>query len=241
MPGSRGRPSGHNEPHRNDIAARLNWLRAGVLGANDGIVSTASLVVGVAGATTSHTAIVTAGLAGMFAGALSMASGEYVSVSSQRDSERAMLALERRELAENPEAEVAELARLYRHRGLAPGLARHVAERLTEHDAFAAHAEAELGIDPEQLARPWHAAFASLLSFTVGAVLPLLAITLSPAQARVIVTVIAVLAALTGTGAASAALGRAPRLPAVLRNVLGGAVAMGVTYGIGSLIGASGL
>ena len=150
-----------------------------------------------------------------------------------------MLALERRELAETPQAEVAELARIYQRKGLAPALAREVAERLTEHDAFAAHAEAELGIDPEQLARPWHAAFASLLSFTVGAVLPLLAITLVPAPARVIVTVIAVLAALTATGAASAALGRAPRLPAVLRNVLGGAVAMGVTYGIGSLIGAS--
>ena len=130
---------------------------------------------------------------------------------------------------------------IYQRKGLAPALARQVAEQLTEHDAFAAHAEAELGIDPEQLARPWHAAFASLLSFTVGAVLPLLAITLVPAPARVLVTVIAVLAALTGTGAASAALGRAPRLPAVLRNVLGGAVAMGVTYGIGSLIGASGL
>ncbi len=231
----------HDEPHGGGMATRLNWLRAAVLGANDGIVSTAGLVVGVAGASSSRTAVLTAGLAGLFAGALAMASGEYVSVSSQRDSERAMLALERRELAENPEAEVAELARLYQRRGLAPELARHVAERLTEHDAFAAHAEAELGIDPEQLARPWHAAFASLLSFTVGAVLPLLAITLSPAQARVIVTVIAVLAALTGTGAASAALGRAPRLPAVLRNVLGGAVAMGVTYGIGSLIGASGI
>ena len=231
----------HDEPHGDGMATRLNWLRAAVLGANDGIVSTAGLVVGVAGASASRTAILTAGLAGLFAGALAMASGEYVSVSSQRDSERAMLALERRELAETPQAEVAELARIYQASGLAPALARQVAEQLTEHDAFAAHAEAELGIDPEQLARPWHAAFASLLSFTVGAVLPLLAITLVPAPARVIVTVIAVLAALTATGAASAALGRAPRLPAVLRNVLGGAVAMGVTYGIGSLIGASGL
>jgi len=231
----------HDEPHGGGMATRLNWLRAAVLGANDGIVSTAGLVVGVAGASSSRTAVLTAGLAGLFAGALAMASGEYVSVSSQRDSERAMLALERRELAEAPDAEVAELAHIYQAKGLAPLLARHVAERLTEHDAFAAHAEAELGIDPAQLARPWHAAFASLLSFTVGAVLPLLAITLVPAPARVIVTVTAVLAALTGTGAASAALGRAPRLPAVLRNVLGGAVAMGVTYGIGSLIGAVGI
>ena len=234
-------PAGHAEPHGGGMATRLNWLRAAVLGANDGIVSTAGLVVGVAGASSSRTAILTAGLAGLFAGALAMASGEYVSVSSQRDSERAMLALERRELAEAPEAEIAELARIYQAKGLSPELAGEVAERLTEHDAFAAHAEAELGIDPEQLARPGHAAFASFLSFTVGAVLPLLAIMLVPAPARVMVTFIAVLAALVGTGAASAALGRAPRLPAVLRNVLGGAVAMGVTYAIGSLIGASGI
>jgi VIT1/CCC1 family predicted Fe2+/Mn2+ transporter len=236
-----GSQARHDEPHGGGMATRLNWLRAAVLGANDGIVSTAGLVVGVAGASSSRAAVLTAGLAGLFAGALAMASGEYVSVSSQRDSERAMLALERRELAESPEAEVAELTSIYQAKGLAPALARQVAERLTEHDAFAAHAEAELGIDPDQLARPWHAAFASFLSFTAGAVLPLLAITLVPAPARVIVTVIAVLAALAGTGAAGAALGRAPRLPAVLRNVLGGAVAMGVTYGIGSLIGAAGL
>ena len=233
--------AGHAEPHGGGMATRLNWLRAAVLGANDGIVSTAGLVVGVAGASSSRTAILTAGLAGLFAGALAMASGEYVSVSSQRDSERAMLALERRELAETPHAELAELARIYQAKGLAPELAREVAKRLTEHDAFAAHAEAELGIDPAQLARPGHAAFASFLSFTVGAVLPLLAITLVPAPARVIVTIAAVLAALVVTGAASAALGRAPRLRAVVRNVAGGAVAMGVTYGIGSLIGASGI
>ncbi len=152
-----------------------------------------------------------------------------------------MLALERRELAETPQAEVAELARIYAAKGLTPELAREVAERLTEHDAFAAHAEAELGIDPGQLARPGHAAVASFLSFTAGAVLPLLAITLVPGPVRIVVTIIAVLAALVVTGAASAALGRAPRLPAVVRNVLGGAVAMGVTYGIGSLIGASGI
>ena len=229
----------HGEPHSGGLATRLNWLRAAVLGANDGIVSTAGLVVGVAGASSSRTAILTAGLAGLFAGALAMASGEYVSVSSQRDSERAMLALERRELAETPQAELAELAGIYQAKGLSPELAREVAERLTEHDAFAAHAEAELGIDPEQLARPGHAAFASFLSFTVGAVLPLLAIMLVPTPARVIVTIVAVLAALVGTGAASAKLGGAPHLPAVLRNVIGGGIAMGVTYGIGAIIGAS--
>jgi VIT1/CCC1 family predicted Fe2+/Mn2+ transporter len=234
-------PAGHAEPHGGGMATRLNWLRAAVLGANDGIVSTAGLVIGVAGATSSRTAILTAGLAGLFAGALAMASGEYVSVSSQRDSERAMLALERRELAESPQAEVAELARIYESKGLPPDLSRYVAEQLTAHDALGAHAEAELGIDPEQLAHPGHAAWASFGSFMAGAVLPLLAIALVPGPARIAVTVIAVLAALVVTGAAGAALGRAPRGPAVLRNVLGGAIAMGVTYGVGALIGAAGI
>lgn len=168
-----------------------------------------------------------------------MASGEYVSVSSQRDAEKAMLALERRELAESPQTEAAELAWIYQSKGLQPRLARQVAEQLTVHDALAAHAEAELGIDPQQLASPGHAAAASFLSFTAGALLPLLAITLVPGSARIAVTVIAVLAALVVTGAASAALGRAPRVPAVVRNVIGGAIAMGVTYGIGALIGAA--
>ena len=234
-------PAGHAEPHGGGTATRLNWLRAAVLGANDGIVSTAGLVVGVAGATASRTAILTAGLAGLFAGALAMASGEYVSVSSQRDAEKAMLALERRELADSPQAEVVELTRIYESKGLQPGLARQVAERLTAHDALAAHAEAELGIDPQQLAHPGHAAAASFLSFTAGALLPLLAITLVPEPARIAVTVAAVLAALIVTGAASAKLGRAPRVPAVVRNVVGGAIAMGVTYGIGALIGAAGI
>ena len=140
--------AGHAEPHGDGMAARLNWLRAAVLGANDGIVSTAGLVVGVAGATASRTAILTAGLAGLFAGALAMASGEYVSVSSQRDAEKAMLALERRELAGSPQAEAVELARIYQSKGLQPRLARQVAEQLTAHDALAAHAEA--GPDHEQ-------------------------------------------------------------------------------------------
>ena len=229
------------EPHAGGFAARLNWLRAAVLGANDGIVSTAGLVVGVAGATAARSAILTAGLAGLSAGSLAMASGEYVSVSSQRDSERALLARERRELAEAPQAELAELALLYQARGLAPGLARQVAEQLTAHDPLAAHAEAELDIDPQQLTSPWHAAGASFLSFAGGALLPLLAITIMPSAARLAVTFIVVLAALVATGAASAALGRAPRVPAIVRNVLGGALAMGVTYGIGSLAGAAGI
>ena len=146
---SRAAPIGHAEPHGGGMATRLNWLRAAVLGANDGIVSTAGLVVGVAGATTSRTAILTAGLAGLFAGSLAMASGEYVSVSSQRDAERAMLALERRELAESPQAEADELAQIYESKGLEASLARQVAEQLMARDPLAAHAEAELGIDPE--------------------------------------------------------------------------------------------
>ncbi|HEY7433361.1 MAG TPA: VIT family protein [Streptosporangiaceae bacterium] len=230
-----------DEPHDENLSGRLNWLRAGVLGANDGVVSTASLVLGVAAATTSTTAIVTAGLAGMFAGALSMASGEYVSVSSQRDSEEAMLERERQELSETADAELAELAGLYQAKGLTPELAQQVAEQLTAHDALAAHAEAELGIDPEELVNPWHAALASFISFTVGALLPLLAIGLVPPAARVPVTVVAVLLALVATGTASAALGKAPPGRAVLRNVVGGAIAMGVTYGIGSLVGAAGV
>lgn len=235
--GQGGQPPDHREPHTGGTAARLNWLRAGVLGANDGVVSTAGLVVGVAGATSSVTAILTAGLAGLFAGAMAMASGEYVSVSSQRDSERALLELEKRELASSPEAELSELAGLYQKKGLEPELARLVALRLTEHDAFAAHAEAELGIDPEHIASPWHAAIASFVAFTAGALLPLLAITLTPAAARVAVTAVVVLAALAATGVTGAALGQARRGPATVRNVLGGLLAMSVTYGVGILVG----
>lgn len=229
--------TGHDEPHRGGLGQRLNWLRAGVLGANDGIVSTAGIVVGVAGATTHTGAIVTAGVAGLFAGAMSMAVGEYVSVSTQRDTERAMLDLERRELAEEPAAELEELTRMYEDRGLSRGLAERVASELTERDALAAHAEIELGIDPDDLANPWYAAFASFLAFTVGALLPLLAIALVPAPVRVVVTFAAVVAALALTGSVSARLGKAPRGGAVWRNVAGGAIAMAVTYGVGSLLG----
>ncbi|MEU4685651.1 VIT1/CCC1 transporter family protein [Streptomyces xinghaiensis] len=228
----------HHEPHRAaGLGVRLNWLRAAVLGANDGIVSTAGLVVGVAGATDSADTLLVAGLAGLFAGSLSMAVGEYVSVSTQRDSERATLTEERRELAETPDAELAELARLYEAKGLSPGLAREVAEELTRHDAFAAHAEAELGLDPEQLTNPWHAAWASLAAFSVGALLPLMAIVLPPAAVRLWVTVGTVLLALAATGWSSAALGGAPRRIAVARNVTGGFTAMTVTHAIGALMG----
>jgi VIT1/CCC1 family predicted Fe2+/Mn2+ transporter len=226
----------HHEPHE-DTGARLNWLRAGVLGANDGVVSTASIVLGVAGATTSVPQIVTAGLAGLFAGALSMAAGEYVSVSSQRDAERALLDQERRELAEMPESELDELAALYEEKGLTPVLAREVAEQLTARDALAAHAEAELKIDPDELTSPWQAAIASFLAFTVGSLLPLLAFLLPTGDLRVSVTVAVGVVALALTGSVSAQLGQAPRLPAIVRNVAGGIVAMAVTYGIGHLIG----
>jgi VIT1/CCC1 family predicted Fe2+/Mn2+ transporter len=226
----------HDEPHEG-TGARLNWLRAGVLGANDGVVSTASLVLGVAGATTSVPQIVTAGLAGMFAGALSMATGEYVSVSSQRDAERALLDQERRELAEMPASELDELAELYEEKGLSPRLAREVAEQLTAKDALAAHAEVELKIDPDGLTSPWQAAMASFLSFTVGALLPLLAFMLPTGDLRVSATVATAVAALALTGSVSARLGQAPRLPAVARNIAGGIVAMALTYGIGHLVG----
>ncbi|HMM94086.1 VIT family protein [Phycicoccus sp.] len=227
----------HDEAHDKSFAGRLNWLRAGVLGANDGIVSTAGLVIGVAAATTSRGAVLTAGLAGLAAGAMSMAVGEYVSVSTQRDSERALIAKEVRELREEPEAELAELSGIYEGKGLSPDLARQVAVELTAHDALAAHAEVELGIDPENLTNPWHAAWASMVAFTVGALLPLLAIVLPPTGWRVPVTVVAVVLALAGTGLLSARLGDADARRATVRVVVGGLVAMVVTYAIGSLVG----
>lgn len=226
-----------DEPHERGINDRLNWLRAGVLGANDGIVSIAGIVLGVAGATTDREAILIAGIAGLAAGALSMAAGEFVSVSTQRDSEEALLAKERRELREEPEDELAELAGLYVDKGLEPDLALEVARQLTEKDALAAHAEAELGIDPDDLTSPWNAAFASMAAFTVGAVLPLLTILFVPEDLRVPVTILAVLVALAGTGWLSAWFGYGSTRRAVLRNVLGGLLAMVVTYGIGTLVG----
>ena len=239
---SRATPiGGPREPHDDSIGGRLNWLRAGVLGANDGIVSTASLVVGVAGATSDRGALITAGIAGLFAGALSMAVGEYVSVSTQRDTERALVATERRELAEDPEGELRELAEIYQTKGLSTEVAARVAQELTAHDALAAHADVELHLDPDELTSPWQAGTASFVAFTVGALLPLLAIALAPAGVRVAVTFVAVLAGLALTGALSARLGRAPRRPAVLRVMAGGALAMAITYAIGVLVGATGL
>lgn len=225
------------EPHQGSVSSRLNWLRAGVLGANDGIVSTAGIVVGVAAATTASGPILTAGVAGLAAGAVSMALGEYVSVSTQRDTEQALLTRERRELHEDPVAELDELAGLYEDRGLSPATAHRVAEELTEHDAVKAHAEVELGIDPDDLTNPWQAALSSALSFTVGALLPLVAILLPPTGFRVPVTVVTVLLALGATGLASAKLGGAPWVPAIIRNVIGGGLALTITYAIGHLVG----
>jgi VIT1/CCC1 family predicted Fe2+/Mn2+ transporter len=227
------------EPHVGSVSSKLNWLRAGVLGANDGIVSTAGIVVGVAAATASRDPILTAGVAGLVAGAVSMALGEYVSVSTQRDTEQALLSKELGELREDPAAELDELAALYEAKGLSTATARTVAEELTDHDAFAAHADVELGIDPTNLTNPLQAALSSALSFTVGALLPLIAILLPPNVLRVPVTVAAVLLALVITGAASAALGGAPKQRAITRNVVGGALALSVTYVIGHLVGAA--
>ncbi|MDH6227592.1 VIT1/CCC1 family predicted Fe2+/Mn2+ transporter [Streptomyces sp. MJP52] len=223
------------------LGVRLNWLRAAVLGANDGIVSTAGLVVGVAGATGSRDALLTAGLAGLLAGSMSMAAGEYVSVSTQRDSERAALAVVRRRLRERPQAKLEKLTGLLEERGLRRETAGDAARQLTARDAVRAHAAVELGIDPDDLTNPWHAAGASFAAFTVGALLPLLAIVLPPAGSRLPVTVVSVLVALVGTGWSSARLGAADPRRAMVRNVGGGALAMAVTYAAGSLLGATGV
>jgi len=230
-------PPHDGEPHGGALAARLNWLRAGVLGANDGIVSTAGLVVGVAGATAGRSEVLVAGLAGVVAGALSMGGGEFVSVSSQRDTEQAALDLERWELDHLPEHELEELAGIYRGKGLPDQLATEVAVALTKHDALGAHAEAELGIDSRQRTSPWQAAAASMLAFGLGSVLPLLAITLPSTGARVPVTILAVTVALVVTGVVSARLGSAPVSRAVGRNVGIGLVAMSVTFAVGALVG----
>ncbi len=225
------------EPHHNGIGNKLNWLRAGVLGANDGIVSVAGIVVGVAAATADRGPIFTAGIAGLAAGALSMALGEYVSVSTQRDTEKALLKKERRELDTQPDAELEELTALYEAKGLSPATARTVAEELTDHDVFAAHVDIELGIDPEELTNPWQAAISSAIAFTVGAVLPMLAILLPPPSVRIPITFAGVLLALAVTGWLSARLGGANVRRAVQRVLIGGALAMAITFAIGHLVG----
>jgi vacuolar iron transporter family protein len=226
----------HAEGH---LSFRSNWLRAAVLGANDGILSTSSLVLGVAASGASRSAVLTAGIAGLMAGAGSMAAGEYVSVSSQRDTEDADLRLERHELASDPEGELRELAGIYEGRGLSPELAAEVARSLTEHDALEAHARDELGLPEDRRARPLQAAGASALSFAVGAVLPLLAIGVFGSSTRVLACILVTLLALIGLGALGARLGGAPVPRAVLRVVFWGATAMGVTAAVGALVGAA--
>lgn len=230
-----------NEPHSGDFAGRLNWLRAGVLGANDGIVSVAAIVVGVAGATSAIAPILTAGIAGLVGGAISMALGEYVSVSSQSDSQRALIEKERRELAEMPEEELAELTAIYQAKGISAATARLVAEELTEHDALAAHLEAELGITEDAVVSPWQAAGASALAFTIGGVLPFAAILLAPEPVRVLATFAAVLTALIITGTLSARVGGNSWVRPTLRIVIGGAIALATTFLIGTLLGNTGV
>jgi len=215
----------------------LNWLRAGVLGANDGIVSVAGLVIGVAAATDNVGEIATAGIAGLLAGAVSMALGEYVSVSTQRDSERALIELERRELAASPEDERLELIDLLRQRGLSDESSTTVADELTTRDVLRAHLDIELGINADDLANPWSAAGSSALAFSVGAVLPVVAILVPPASMRIGAAFVTVLIGLFITGLVSAHLGSSSKRTAVVRLVTGGALAMIFTFGIGSLLG----
>ncbi len=231
----------HPEPHASNTGSKLNWLRASVLGANDGIVSIAGLVIGVAGATDSTQIILTAGMAGIIAGAISMAAGEYVSVSSSRDTEKALLKKEKYEVEHYPEQELAELAAIYEKKGLSKETAMTVAKELTKKDVYAAHVDAELNIDPNNLTNPWHAAFASAASFLAGATIPMIAILLPPEPVRIPFAFFSVIIALVITGTMSAKVGGANVLQAVIRVVSGGALAMAITYGVGKLFNVSGI
>ena len=227
----------HAERH---LSGRSNWLRAAVLGANDGLVSISSLLLGVVAGGASRQATLLAGFAGLAAGALSMAAGEYVSVSSQRDAENADLDLERRELRADPEGELEELAGIYERRGLPSPLAHRVAKALTARDALGAHARDELGLAEERMAQPWQAAWASALAFTAGAIVPVAAAAPPGGVAgRVALVVGLTIAALAGLGGIGATLGGAPKRPAVARVTLWGAAAMGLTAAVGSLFGAA--
>jgi len=229
-------PSAHVEPH---LSMRTGWLRAAVMGANDGILSTASLIVGVAAGSGDRTAILLAGVAGMVAGAMSMAAGEYVSVSSQSDTERADIAQERHELQHHAESELAELAAIYEHRGLSADLSRQVAEQLTEKDALGAHLRDEIGITDLSPPRPVQAALVSALTFAVGAAAPLIIAAFAPIAALVWWVAAATVLALAMLGAFGAHAGGAPKLRAALRVVVWGVLAMAATSAIGGLVGAS--
>ena len=224
----------HPETHR---AHRAGWLRAAVLGANDGIVSISGLVVGVAASGAAPSAVIASGIAGIVAGAMSMAAGEYVSVQSQADVETADLAKERRELAEQPESELRELATIWEHRGLDRELARQVAQQLTAHDALGSHARDELGITEVLRARPLQASLASAGAFAVGSLLPMLAVVLAPVRAVETVTIVVTLLALSLSGALAAWAGGAPVARGAVRVVVWGAVAMAAASLIGRLAG----
>jgi VIT1/CCC1 family predicted Fe2+/Mn2+ transporter len=219
------------------MASKLNWLRAGVLGANDGIMSTSGLLMGVAGATTDSGIILFSGVAAVVAGSISMAGGEYTSVSAQRDSELASLEIERKELEEQPELELRELTWFYEQKGLDYELALSVAKALTEKDALKAHAEAELGIEVGSHASPTAAALSSFVAFAAGGILPLLAVTGPWVSVRIPVTIVAVVISLVITGYVGAKIGGARATKPILRNVLISLATMGITYGIGVLVG----
>jgi vacuolar iron transporter family protein len=225
------------ESGENNSNARLNWLRAAVLGANDGLISVAAIVVGVAATQSSTQILLITGIAALVAGSLSMALGEYVSVSSQRDSELATLEKERRLIEHFPEEELAELTKLYEDKGLSHETAVLVATELTKRDAFAAHVDAEHGIDPDDLTSPIHAAIASALSFIAGGFLPLLPVIFSPVSIRIQVMFVCVFIGLVITGLVSGHFGGANKTRATLRVVIGGILAMIITFGIGSLFG----
>jgi len=237
MARSDNRPDPFRGPDEAAISARLNWLRAGVLGANDGIVSMAALLVGVAAADPSRSAVLTAGLAGIAAGALSMGVGEFVSVSSQRDAEEAQIAREKVWQHARPQWELEQLVRLNMATGMSQEVARAAATEQMDHDALGIHARMHLGIDPDELTEPWHAGFASLVAFTIGGIVPTLTLLIAPESVRIPLTFVAVLAALAVTGLISARVAHSPRARALIRNMVGGTVAMAITYGIGSLVG----
>ena len=228
--------SAHQELH---FVNRTGWLRASVLGANDGIVSVSSLIVGVAAADPNTTAVLVAGAAGLAAGAMSMAAGEYVSVSSQSDTERADIVRERQALVDTPEAEEAELAQIYQSRGLSAQTAAMVARELTQNDALAAHVRDELGLSEVHAANPMQAALASGLTFTVAAAFPLAAAVLAPSGHIILTVVVSTLICLAGLGALGAHVGGAPKLPATARVLFWGAAAMAITAGVGWVFGVS--
>lgn len=229
-------PTTITTPAKKDISNKLNVLRAGVLGANDGIVSTAGLVIGVASAAHDTMTVFVAGLAGLVAGALSMAGGEYTSVSTQKDIEEAAVKKEAYEIQTDYEGELQELADIYQQKGLSPQLAKEVAKELMDKNALAAHTEAEFNITLGEYVSPWNAAFSSMFSFSCGAILPLLAITLLPISLRVVITFFIVSVALAITGYVSAYLGGAEKSKAVVRNVVVGMLTMFVTYLVGYFI-----